>query len=37
MKKIKKINEEHRAGVTELKSQIRDFKAVKMSLEEYIN
>jgi hypothetical protein len=32
MKKIKKIHEEHIAGVTELKSQIRDFKAVKMSL-----
>jgi hypothetical protein len=32
MKKIKKINEEHRAGINELKSQIRDFKAVKMTL-----
>jgi hypothetical protein len=33
MKKMKKkVYEEHRAGVTELKSQIQDFKAVKMSL-----
>jgi hypothetical protein len=32
MKKIKTINKEHRAGVTEHKSQIRDFKAVKISL-----
>jgi TolA-binding protein len=32
MKRIKKINEEHRAGINELKSQIRDFKAVKMTL-----
>jgi hypothetical protein len=32
MKKITKLDEEHRAGVAELKSQICDFKAVKMSL-----
>jgi hypothetical protein len=32
MKRIKRINEEHRAGINELKSQIRDFKAVKMTL-----
>jgi hypothetical protein len=32
MKKIKKINKEHRADGNELKSQIWDFKAVKMTL-----